>query len=130
MKEMKIYRHLCLVMLACSCAPLQQSDPPVYLPDIQFPNISNYTVGAWVNIHSNRSDLVGVHVQQFPDCACKIESKPHEGKHPAMVIYVFQSKTAHQVEYKPDGSISSGFWWDVEEDHWLWENLDRLPLKQ
>jgi hypothetical protein len=106
-----------LPLVLCSCASPEVGEaPPV-------PKITNFEVGPWVNIHRKNPDLVGVRVQQFPDC--QYEAKRYEGKHPAMVIYVFRSGWAHQVEYAPDGRIESGFWWKVAPDHCIWERLDR-----
>ena len=87
------------------------------------PKVKNHTVGKWVNIHEKNPGLVGVRVQQFPDC--QYETKRYEGKHPVMIIYVFKNGRAHQLGYEPDGTISSGFWWDAPKDHLIWKNLDR-----
>jgi hypothetical protein len=103
------------VLFGCA-GPQTGEAPPV-------PSIENFEVGPWTNIHRNNPDLVGVRVQQFPDC--QYETKAYEGKHPAMIIYVFKNGKAHQLEYNPDGTVESGFWWDVSKDDSIWDNLDR-----
>ena len=77
----------------------------------------------WINIHKKNPDLVGVRVQQLPDCMGEHDS--YRGKHPAMVIFVFKNNKAHQVEYEPDGRVTSGFWWDVPADDTIWKQIDR-----
>ena len=89
--------------------------------------VTNFTVGQWVPIHEKNPDLVGVYVQQFPDCDGDGEAKLYEGKHPCMIIYVFKNRRAHQLGYWPDGRIRSGFWWSVAEDHSIWSRLEKVP---
>jgi hypothetical protein len=71
----------------------------------------------WVNIHKDNPDLIGVYVQQFPDS--KADRKAYEGKHPALVIFIFNGYRAHQLEYTPSGQAETGFWWNIPENHWL-----------
>lgn len=105
------------LLLACSCATRSLSEAP------SSPEIADFTIGRWVNIHEKNPDLVGVYVQQFPDCPH--DAARYEGKHPATVIYVFKNNKAHQMEYAPDGRVLSGFWWDVSADDWIWKRPDR-----
>ncbi len=86
------------------------------------PRITNHEVGNWTNIHKGNKDLVGIHIQQFPDC--QYEAGRYEGKHPAMIIYVFKNNKAHQVGYEPNGVIRSGFWWNIPEGDRIWNILD------
>jgi hypothetical protein len=117
---MKILFIILSTLLLCSCTPEFESEAgPV-------PKITNHRTGKWINIHGNNPDLLGVFVQQFPEC--QYEAKPYEGKHPAMVIYVFRNGKAHQTCYDPDGRITSGWWWDVPKEHWILSQLDcNLP---
>jgi len=78
---------------------------------------------AWVNIHQKNADLVGVRVQQYPDCMGDRER--YKGRHPAMVIFVFKNNKAHQLGYEPDGRVTSGFWWEVPPGNPIWDQLDR-----
>ena len=89
----------------------------------KIPQIKNKRVGPWVNIHEKRNDLLGVKVQQFPD-------NPHaaseyEGKHPSMIIYVFNSMEAHQIEYNPNGTVKSGFWWQLGKGHPILKQISK-----
>jgi hypothetical protein len=101
---MKSMAFCLLATLLCSCA-------------------SPHGSTAWVNIHRRNPDLVGVWVQQLPDCAG--DHDRYVGRHPAMIIFVFKNNKAHQVEYDPDGRVTSGFWWDIPPDHFIWSQLDR-----
>ena len=39
-----------------------------------------------------------------------------------------QVKEKFGVDYNPNGRITSGFWWDLPKDHWIWSQLDcKLP---
>ncbi len=86
------------------------------------PEIKNFTVGHWKNVHKGDPNLLGVRVQQFPDCA--YEAPEYEGQHPAMVIYVFRDKRCHQMGFTPDGKVDGDFWWDNAPD-WLVETLEK-----
>ena len=76
----------------------------------------------WINIHQKNPDLIGVYVQQVPDN--KADATAYQGKHPAMIIYVFKNGKAHQVSYTPSGQIESGFWWSIPSDNWIYSHLD------
>ena len=105
-----------MAFLLCSCSKEQVSEaPPV-------PTITNHEVGEWNNIHIGNKDLVGIRVQQFPDC--QFEADRYEGKHPAMIIYVFKNNKAHQLVYEPNGAVSGDSWWDIPKGHWIWDTLD------
>jgi len=67
-----------------------------------------------INLHKKNTELLGVYVQQYPDN--KADQAAYEGKHPAMVIYVFKNQRAHQVSYSPAGQVEDGFWWDVPKN--------------
>ncbi len=108
---------LLLPALFAGCAGLPEGEAP--LP----PMISDFRVGQWVNIHEKNENLVGVRVQQFPDC--QHDAKPHEGKHPAMILFVFRDGAVHQLAYDPDGRVTGGFWWKISKNDPLWEQLDR-----
>ena len=90
----------------------------------EIPKIKNKATGRWVNIHEKRTDLLGVKVQQFPDNPHA--AKDYEGKHPAMIIYVFKNLDAHQIEFNPDGSISGGFWWKLGNKHPILKEISKI----
>jgi len=75
----------------------------------------------WINIHGENPDLIGIYVRQFPDHK---EDRPlYEGKHPALVVYVFSDQRAHQVSYAPSGQARDGFWWDIPEGHSILDEM-------
>lgn len=86
--------------------------------------IINTSEGSWVNLHQKTDELIGVKVQQFPDNP--YTSSKYEGKHPSMVIYVFKSMKAHQIEYNPNGSIKAGFWWEIKKDHSILKQVKKI----
>ena len=90
-------------------------DPP--------PPIHNRSVGKWVNRHAGEAGLAGVRVQQFPDC--EGEEAPYEGRHPAMILYVFKNGRVNQTCFTPDGTMEQDFWFTIEPDDCLWETMDR-----
>ena len=120
--KMKMIVLILGVMVVCSCTNRFFAEVP------DCPEIANFSIGKWVNIHKNNPDLVGVRVQQFPDC--EFDAMRYEGKHPAMVIFVMRNGKVHQLDYDPDGRVTSGFWWDAPTNHWIWEGLDRNPPKE
>ena len=91
------------------------------------PIIHNHAVGRWVNRFADDPALVGVRVQQFPDC--EYEAEDYEGKHPCMIIYVFQDSYAFQDGFEADGSLSSSFSYNIKADDVLWETIDRSFAK-
>ena len=93
-----------------------------FLPDIVVAKLKHVPCGSeWINIHKDNPDLVGVYVQQFPDNAA--DRTVYEGKHPAMVIFVFKGNKAHQVSYTPTGQVENGFWWIIPEGSKLLEKI-------
>ncbi|MBA3662576.1 MAG: hypothetical protein H0W64_12725 [Gammaproteobacteria bacterium] len=103
---MKFFLVAGILSIVCGCEsnvrPEAEEDPI----------ITNFSVGRWNNKHKDNNDLIGVRIQQFPDCAG--ESKPYEGKHPAMIIYVMRDGTCNQVRYSPEGKITEDFWWKMD----------------
>jgi hypothetical protein len=85
--------------------------------------VRDTSVGPWRSLHKGDADLAGVRVQQFPDCDG--EAPAYEGRHPCMIIYVFKDGRAHQTEFLPNGTPRGDFWYTIQPDHWLWEDLDR-----
>lgn len=77
----------------------------------------------WINLHKNNPDLLGVVVQQYPDNS--YDKTFYENTHPAMVIYIFKNNKAHQVSYSPTGQVESGFWWDIEDRHSIYERMTK-----
>ena len=75
----------------------------------------------WINIHSENPDLIGVFVEQYP--THKEDHALYEGKHPAMVIYVFKGNRAHQLSFTPSGQVRDGFWWDIPVGHSILEDM-------
>lgn len=69
----------------------------------------------WINIHKNNPDLIGIHVQQLPDCIGDRE-EDYKGQHPVMIIYIFKGGRAHTVFYTPSGQVTDGYWGDTP--HW------------
>jgi len=107
-----------LIATGCQADPESELGPP--------PEIKNHAVGHWTNKYSGNPDLAGVRVQQFPDCA--YEAPGYEGRHPAMVIYVFKDGRANQIGYDPDGTIREDFWYKLAPDHYLWKTIEHVPL--
>jgi hypothetical protein len=84
------------------------------LPNIPIAKLKHVPCGSeCINIHKNNPDLIGVYVQQFPDN--EDDRAVFEGKHPAMIIFIFKGNKAHQVSYTPTGQVETGFWWDIPE---------------
>lgn len=90
------------------------------LPDP--PEIRNHKVGAWTNVHQGDPDLLGVRVQQFPDCPH--DAPRYENRHPAMIIYLFKDRRYHRMGFAPDGKIQADFWRNNAPD-WLIETLEK-----
>ncbi|GIK15667.1 MAG: hypothetical protein BroJett003_06310 [Planctomycetota bacterium] len=77
----------------------------------------------WAARYVGDAQLAGVTVQQYPDC--EGEAARYRGKHPAMALYVFKDGRVNQVGFEPDGTIKEDFWFAIEPDHWVWEQLDQ-----
>ena len=86
------------------------------------PVIKNWTVGKWKNKYDSDPDLAGILVQQFSDNGA--DSGEYEGKHPAMIIYVFKDGWANQLGFHPDGGVKEDFWWAIKKDDLIWRNMD------
>ncbi len=76
----------------------------------------------WINIHTKNPDLIGVYVEQYP--THKEDHALYEGKHPAMVIYVFKGNRAHQLSFTPAGQVRDGFWWDIPVGHSIFHDMN------
>lgn len=85
------------------------------------------SVGKWTNRYSACIDLAGVVVQQFPDCAG--DAPRYEGRHPAMILYVFKDGSVNQNSFAPSGGLLEDFWWKAAPDDWIWTRLDEIPLE-
>jgi len=105
-----------VTFLLCSCSREHECE------ETEAPAVTSHAVGEWNNIYKGSSDLAGIRVQQFPDCDG--DAYRYEGKHPAMVIYVFRNNRARQVGYEPDGTVHEDFWWDIPKGDCIWDNLD------
>lgn len=88
--------------------------------DVVIPEASSGK-GCWINVHAGAPGLAGVVVQQMPDNS----EQAHRGRHPAMILFVFEDTRVHQFEYDPDGKVTGDFWWKAEKTHFVWLNLDR-----
>ena len=75
----------------------------------------------WINIHKKNPNLIGIVVQQYPDNS--YDAQFYKDKHPSVVIYIFKSKKAHQIEYSPSGQIQNGFWWGIPEGHDIYQRM-------
>lgn len=75
----------------------------------------------WINIHAKNSDLVGVIVEQYP--THKVDRALYEGKHLAMVIFIFKGNRAHQLSFTPSGQVRDGFWWDIPVGHSIFDEM-------
>jgi hypothetical protein len=99
----------CFVVVGCSSVQERgELEPP--------PEIKNYTVGSWENVHKGDPNLEGFRVQQFPDCA--YDAPRYEGRHPAMVVYLFKGNRIHQMSFAPDGKVEADFW-DADVPDWV-----------
>lgn len=81
----------------------------------------------WATRYSDDPQLAGVVVQQYPDC--QYEASRYRGRHPAMILYVFQDGRVNQVGFEPDGAIHEDFWWTIGPDHYLWAKLQRASAQ-
>ncbi len=108
---------LLLPCLLIGCGEPTLSEAPPEVP------IRNWTVGRWTNRYADDPNLAGVRVQQFPDCSG--DAARHEGRHPAMILYVFKNGRVNQNGFEPDGTIREDFWWSIGPDHYLWDQIDR-----
>jgi hypothetical protein len=77
------------------------------------------SLGPWEHRHPKDKNLVGIWIQQFPDCS--FDAPRYEGKHPCMVYYIFADGRDHCFHYLPDGSIESEGW--SQPPAWMLENL-------
>ncbi len=112
----RVLSLICCCLLA-GCASIREHgelEPP--------PEIKNFTVGPWKNVHKKDPNLLGVRVQQFPDCA--YEAPNYEGCHPAMIIYVFKDMRCHQMDFTPSGQLQEDFWWTAGPANPPPENLE------
>lgn len=91
------------------------------------PEIRNHAVGRWVNKYPGDPGLLGVRVQQFPDCPD--DAAGYEGRHPGMVLYVFKDGRVNQVEYEPDGMVHADFWFTIPPGHYLWDTVTPLSTR-
>ncbi len=110
-----LFALLSLFLMGCSGQAISEAptDPPM----------RNRAVGQWTNRYAGDPDLAGVRVQQFPDCWG--DAAQYEGRHPAMILYVFKDGRVNQNGFKPDGMIEEDFWWKIGPTHYLWEQIDR-----
>lgn len=86
------------------------------------PVIHNRAVGPWTNVHQGDASLAGTIVQQFTDCP--YENQRWEGKHPAMVLFVFWDGKVRQRGYQPDGTCYEDFYWNIPSDSHQWDSVD------
>ena len=122
-------RALLICMTCMALGACQPRDRSPALSELDAPEpITNFTVGAWVNRYAGRSDLAGVVVQQFPDCPH--EAANYEGRHPAMILYVFDDGRVNQNGFTPEGAVEEDFWWKAEPHHPLWERMDRTIIEE
>jgi hypothetical protein len=85
--------------------------------------LAHASVGPWENRHPNDKNLVGIWIQQFPDCAEDTEEMHrYEGKHPSMVYYIFRSGRCDAFDYEPDGEVTVAGWVKETPD-WMLKNL-------
>ena len=77
----------------------------------------------WINIHKNNPELIGIYVQQYPDSVP--DRQDYEGRHPAMLIFVFRNNKKHVVTYSPSGQVQNGVWGDLPKDHWVYGVMQR-----
>ena len=75
----------------------------------------------WINMHKGNVNLIGIHVQQYPDNLQ--DRSDYKDKHPAMIIYIFKDNRAHTVTYTPTGQIENGIWWNIPDKHWARDSL-------
>jgi hypothetical protein len=98
--------------------------------DGQRPRRARAKTPSFVNLHANDRNLLGIWVQQFPDC--REEGGRYVGKHPAMIVYMFRGGRSHQINSEPDGRCTGDFWsktteaW-VREKAGYWFGNPRRP---
>ena len=95
-------RVLMLSILACAGFAVSAADkPPSRVP--------KPAPATFVNLHSHDKGLLGIRVQQYPDC--RRERSRYVRKHPCMIVYVFNDGRAHQTSFSPGGKPEEDFWW-------------------
>lgn len=108
MKRFYQYAFLALVIFVSGCHSREEDD---------------FTTGTWSNRYEGDASLAGVIVQQFPD---NLQTAVlYEGRHPAMILYVFEDGKVNQVGFTPDGEVREDFWWEIEPDSYIWDQIDR-----
>jgi len=70
--------------------------------------LSGSRTGAWTNLHAGDPELAVIRIQQYPDCL--LERDRYVGKHPAMILYIFEDGRVHQTGFEPDGTMHEDFW--------------------
>jgi len=90
-------------------------------PDVQ--PVTNRAVGPWINRFDGVKGLAGVIVQQFPDNSA--DAPDYQGKHPAMILYVFKDGRVNQCGFDPNGNITEDFWWKLAPGDSMWSEIDR-----
>ena len=105
-------------LLGCSSPHPTHNSPP------EPPPIKNRAVGEWKNLYKRDPKLLGYRVQQFPDS--HYLAPDYEGRHPAMVIYVFKDLRVRQMGFEPDGTVREDFWWkESAQDSVLLNSLEK-----
>ena len=85
--------------------------------------IKDHSVGKWENKYKDDPNLFAVYVHQFPT---PLSDQPaYEGRHPAMIIYVFNDGRANQIGFDPVGKLQEDFWYHVDPISWVEEHKNR-----
>lgn len=118
MSAMGLLHLLASVFTLSSCVTRNTVSTAPILP--HYETIKDTSIGPWVNRHLHDKRLVGIWIQQFPDCS--FVAKRHESKHPCMVYYIFADGRRHGLHYEPDGTIEAESW--SRAPGWMLEHLD------
>ena len=83
-------------------------------------------VARWAHRYRRNPRLAGVLIQQVPDP--RDQESAYLRGHPAMILYVFKDGRVNQVEYRPDGRITSDWWWRAKPDDPVWLQLRDIEV--
>lgn len=75
----------------------------------------------WINLHKDNPDLVGVHVEQYPDNIADQEA--YKDQHPVAVYYLFSNNMIHAVTYTPNGQVQDGQWYPAKDNEWIHKHV-------
>lgn len=80
----------------------------------------------WAHRYRGSPRLAGILIQQVPDS--REQESAYADGHPAMILYVFRDGRVNQVEFRPDGRITTDWWWHAKPDDPVWAQLRDIQV--